>query len=228
MNMGDNKLLIFLIAFLFIMPLCFAEVSLPPEKVGTCIRLVQSHPNVTSINVTSILYPNSSQDLTIKRMNTSSGNNVNYYYDFCDTQQTGKYIATTCGNGDGVKTCMDYSFLITGNGEEPPDGIVITLFILFFIILLLFTTYVIIYSIGHAVKLDFDVIDLAWNYGVFFILVGLKIAEEAYLGNVAIENYLGWTINIGIWVLMILPTIYFILTLTIGTILSKRIKGVDY
>jgi hypothetical protein len=218
---------------LLILPIISATATSFLFKQNTLVNLkvpVYTTTNAQASNSVdcylTIRNPNESILINNQEMTWNTGGIYNYT--IAGFSYLGYHPASvSCGDGTD-NGFSSFVIEITSNGKEPPDGIVITLFIIFFIFLLLFTTYIIIYSIGHAVKLDFDVIDLAWNYGVFFVLVGMKIAEEAYLGNVAIENYLGWTINIGIWVLMILPTIYFILTLTIGTILSKRIKGVDY
>ena len=88
-------------------------------------------------------------------------------------------------------------------------------------------TYLCIYSIGHAVSLDFDVIDLAWNYGAYFLFLSTYMLAKTYLGNPAIESFLGTVVNVGIAISIVLPTIYFVLTLTIGSWMQQRVKGVD-
>ena len=218
------KGLIFVLLFITLLCPISALDDLGVFKLGDCVRVTQVCADSTYINISSISYPNSTTALTNTAM--SSAGSGEYYYSFCNTNSSGRYDVR--GISDGCERTFATYFDITPNGKGAPSGIVITTFFIIFIIILLFTTFMVFYSLGHAVKLDFDIIDLAINYGIFFALVGVKIGENSYLGSVEIGNYLNWAINIGIWLLVILPTIYFILTLTIGSILSKRIKGVDY
>jgi hypothetical protein len=43
-------------------------------------------------------------------------NGENYNYTFCNTNEIGTYIITTCGDVNGIKTCVDYDFEVTPNG----------------------------------------------------------------------------------------------------------------
>jgi len=127
---------------LLTLPLFSAEIqTLPTTKAGECLTLRQSHPNATSINITSIKYPNSSEVYDIIEMNST--NNINYFYEFCNSSQTGYYIVTTCGNGDGTLTCMDYNFYISPTGDDSSiqTSIVQLAFILAFILLGVGTHY---------------------------------------------------------------------------------------
>jgi hypothetical protein len=142
--------------------------------------------------------------------------------------QTGEHCFNVeCSDGIS-KTTGEECFDITSNGKEKPSGAVITIFIILFLLLLGFMTYLIIYSFGHALSLDFDIIDLAWNYGGFFVILGMSLFEKTYLGNSDIQNFLNVVIDVGIFTSIVAPTIYFILTLTIGTWMKKRVKGVDF
>lgn len=202
--------------------LSFQE-SLGIFKQDTCISLTQTCDNCTAVNITSIIDPNSVKLYTDLQM-TKQG--TDYNYTFCNTSSTGIYIYNTLGNPNGVMVVQPVNFEITFNGYEKPTGIVVVMFSIFFLILLLSLTYIIIYSLGHAVTLDFDIIDASYNYGLFFVLVGLLLLEKVYLGNSQIESFLNLSIDIGIWTNLVLPTFYFFLTLTMGTILKRRQQGV--
>lgn len=114
-----KRILIFMLVCLLI-PIINAEIqSLTPQIQGACIQIVQSHSNITSINVTKISYPprcNYPDNYTVIPMTTV--NNINYYYSFCNTTCLGYYTVSTCGNGDGIKTCVDYNFEVTVNGQS--------------------------------------------------------------------------------------------------------------
>lgn len=123
------RLLALIIFSMFLVSFVSAEVqTLHSEPQGDCITIPQSHPNATSINITKIRYPNATESYETIEMNTS--NNINYYYEFCDTSQLGYYIVTTCGDGDGVRTCMDFDFEITPGGNSGTSNIVFAVFII--------------------------------------------------------------------------------------------------
>lgn len=221
-----RKLLMIFLLGVFLVSLASVSAldSLGTFKQGDTVRISQVCSSATFINISSIAYPNS----TIASSNNAmiSSGSGEYYINFIATQDIGRYDVR--GISDGCTKTFTTYFEITQNGQDKPSGNVIIFFIVAFIIILFGSTYTIISGIGHAINLDFDIIDLSFNYGLFFSLVGLRIAQDSYLGNIAITNIINWAVNIGIFVLMVLPTIYFILTLTIGSILSKRVKGVDY
>lgn len=211
------------LALLLVLPL--VDANLGTFKQNDCVG-IRVLANCTGINLTEVTHGQITEIIN-SDMGNLAGQTFNY--SFCNTSDLGTYTyswnnvcvdcsVNECGNG----------FLVTANGKEPPSGAVITIFIILFLIVLLIATYLIIYSFGHGLSLDFDIMDLAWNYGIFFVLVGMKLLQDNYLGNTNIDNFLTWGIDIGIFVAIILPTIYFILTLTVGSIMKKRIRGVDF
>ena len=109
------------------------QQTLDPVRKGDCIVIPQSHPNVTSINLTKIRYPDDTENYTVIEMDTDNG--INFYYNFCNTSQVGGYVVTTCGDGDGVLTCMDFNFPVTPNGESSniQTALIQILVILFFV-----------------------------------------------------------------------------------------------
>jgi hypothetical protein len=117
------------------------------------------------------------------------------------------------------------SFTI-GNGD--PEGIVVVVFMISFILILVFAGYTIIYSLGHAFKLDFDMKDLAINLGAYAGVAGLYMFSIYYLGNAQMESILLLCLQIGAVTHVFLPALYFILNITVGSYMEKRIKGVDF
>jgi len=116
---------------------------------------------------------------------------------------------------------------VTSNGFPTNSNLAI-FFSLLFLILLGSMSYMIITSIGHAVSLDFDIKDLAINYGIFFAVVGYYYLQNIYFMDIFVSGFMEWVIYIGVLTNLFLPTIYFIITLTIGSWLAKRVKGVDF
>lgn len=221
------KRLFFVILFVFLICSISASniASLGTFKIDDCVELKQTCSNCTYVNISSVLYPNSTKAISMTSMIKDG---TEYSYDFCSTSVLGSYIVNGFADLDGKITVFAYDFDITGNGKVAPSGAVITTFVVLFLFVLLFMIYLIIYSLGHVVNLDFDIIDLAWNYGIFFVVVAMLMFQNFYLGNPEVESFLTLVVKIGAVTTLFLPTVYFILTLTIGTWMKQRVKGVDF
>jgi len=133
--MGTKPIVLILsLMIIFSLSLVVGEQqTLDPVEKGECATIPQSHPNATNINITKIRYPDDTENYTVIPMNTDNG--YNFYYNFCNTSQVGDYVVTTCGNGDGEITCMDFDFPVTPNGKESniQTAMIQILIIIFFI-----------------------------------------------------------------------------------------------
>jgi len=89
-------------------------------------------------------------------------------------------------------------------------------------------TITFIKSLGHIIQLELDMMDLAWTYSTFFAVLMFHYLQITYLADATIQNIMEWLIDIGIWTHLIIPTIGFFLTLTIGSYMQRRVKGIDY
>ena len=89
--------------------------SLGVFKKDNCITLKQTCGNCTYVNITSVLYPNSTQILGQQNM-TRLG--TDYSYNFCNTSELGTYIVLGKGDVDGSDTVFAYDFTVTRTGEE--------------------------------------------------------------------------------------------------------------
>lgn len=117
-NIFKNYILFSLLvitALIFSMiPLINAEIqSLGNFKQNECVNLIQTCGNCTYVNITSVLYPNSSQVLGETEM-TKSG--TRYNYTFCSTSVLGTYIVNGVGDSNGVNTIWNYNFFVTTTG----------------------------------------------------------------------------------------------------------------
>jgi hypothetical protein len=111
-----------------------------------------------------------------------------------------------------------------GDPKDPVGDNSMIFFSFLFILLLGTMAYIIIHSVGHAVTLDFDMKDLAMNYGLYFAIIAFYGLEVLYFGDLLIANFLDWIIYIGAVTQIFLPTIYFILTLTVGNWMKLKFK----
>lgn len=193
--------------------------SLGNFEQNQIVTIRQTCVDSTYITI-AIYYPNSSIAISGQSMNDNG--NGQFSYDFTDTINFGRYDVT--GISDGCEKTFATYFDI-GGGQA--SGGMTTTFIVLFMIFLLFCTYWTLYSIGHSVSLDFDIIDLSVNYGLYFVVIAFGYFNNYYIHSSFMKTFCDIGIDIGIWTLIILPTIYFILTLTIGSWQKKKVQGVS-
>jgi hypothetical protein len=130
-----NKLLLGMIFLAMLLPIVSASInSLGTFKSGECINLIQTCSDCSYNNITSILYPNSSQALGQVEM-TKIG--TEYNYTFCDTNTLGKYLVNGVGDTIIGLPTWNYEFEVTPTGSTNNLVIPIFLFIIGFILLII-------------------------------------------------------------------------------------------
>jgi len=114
----NNKLKLFILIILplFFLPMINGEIeSLGIFQQHSCIELLQSCSNCTYINISSVIYPNSSQALGQVAM-TKIG--TKYNYTSCEvSSETGTYIVNGFGDVDGIITVFAYDYEVTPTGK---------------------------------------------------------------------------------------------------------------
>lgn len=116
---------------------------------------------------------------------------------------------------------------VTQNGNPTPTDFVTALFIVIFIIFVGLTCFVILYTLGHFLSLDFDLIDLSLDWGVFFGFMALFMFERQYFGNAMIETYFNWFLSIGGLLLLVVPLIAFLISVTVGTLAKHKMQNTN-
>jgi hypothetical protein len=123
-----SKLILIGLCMLLILPMISAEVQdLGTVKQGDCITLRQKYANSTYTNITTITYPNKTEEVVNIQMTGSGGI---WSYDFCDTLQLGDYEYCTRTDVDGVDTDVCTSFSSTPSGQSGNANIVFYVFII--------------------------------------------------------------------------------------------------
>lgn len=159
-------------------------------------------------NIT-VIAPNSSLVVNNKLMT----NNLAYHnYTMLGSNHTGTYQASVMCDDSTIAGYTTFEYELTGNGRERPEGIVIVLFSLVFLALLGAMTYLMIYSIGHIIRMDLDMVDLALNYGGYFMLYGLAVLQAEYLGQATISWIINLAIDIGVYTNILVPSFAFIIS----------------
>lgn len=164
-----KKQLIFLfMLFLLIGFVSSEQQSLPAQKRGTCVNILQTCDNCTYVNLTTVNYP--TQIYTLGKYMQKNGENYNYT--FCNTNEIGTYIITTCGDVNGIKTCVDYDFEVTPNGfiNNPTFSFLILILSLGFVVLGLWKEDVPITMMG-----DFGL----YFFGIYTLFYGINGMKDS-------------------------------------------------
>lgn len=187
------------------------------KKVNEQFTFCQICSDATYITLSSIETPNSTLTLSANMTSYGAGQ---FCYNYTATQ-IGRYDFR--GISDGCENTFATYIDVTNNGKQEADGVTISLFSIFYLIVFAVLIYIIIYSIGHFLKLDFDLIDLAYSYGTFFVYLTLFFLSKYYVGNAAIENIMELLIYpLGV-LLLIVPLIMFVISLTVGALKPQQI-----
>jgi hypothetical protein len=188
-----KKIILLVLLIALILPIVRAEVqSLPSQKLGDCISVLQTCSNCTYVNLDSIAYPNTTKVYLDTPMNKSG---YGYSLPFCDTSILGKYILTTCGDPDGVVTCVNYDVEVTSTGasSELMINIIFFIFLLLAIGLLIFA-----YAKGDVIFLFFA--------GIMFIVCGVYLFTNNLIFLPTILN------TVLCWILWGLGAYFFIIS----------------
>lgn len=192
------KLVLFFIFAIILIQSATAEVqTLGYFKQNSEVLLQQSCDNCSFVNISYVALPNTTYILSEQAM-TKSGYSYSYTLISNYTQEFGRYIVCTYGDLDGEITSDCYDFYINSMGRPEPAGSIIVLFVISFLLILGFLVYVLIFSFGHALKKDFDFIDLAVNLGIYFALLGFFIMQKQYLGNPTIDSIMDVLVIVGV------------------------------
>lgn len=118
-----NKIIALIFISIFFISLTSASIeNLGYFRLNNNIELKQLCSNCTYINITSILYPNSSQALGNVPM-TKIGTVYNYTLQSTLIRKSGTWIVNGVGDLNGINTVWSYTFIVNPNGEELTIGL---------------------------------------------------------------------------------------------------------
>lgn len=207
-----NKILtIFLLVFMI--GLVSAET---PHKINTDLTFSITSNKATACTLTTINTP--TNVLVLNLNGTKNSQTFTFNIDKGNFSEVGIHqMNIECSDGTTTVTGQ-ITREVSYNGRAKPDGFLVALFSIFYIIFFAGLMYLIVYSIGHFMNLDFDLVDLAYNYGTFFAFLTLFYLSQEYVGNYAIENMMSmfmWPLGL---LLLIVPIIMFVISITIGAL----------
>lgn len=101
---------------LMVIPISAEVQTLGVFKQGETVKLIQLCANCTYVNISSVLYPNSSECLVDEIQMTKSG--TEYSYPVECSNILGDYIVNGFGDVDGITTIFAYDYKVTSTGGE--------------------------------------------------------------------------------------------------------------
>ncbi len=224
----NKNLFILLFLTIIFSNLIIAETETQPLNTAVDLKFTCTLNNAipsgsTAYNIT-ISSPNGSTFIN-NQATTPMGNGAfNYTTTFTEIGlykvQMFCYDGTYSFSGEGF-------YDVTGNGKPAPNGSVIVLFSIIFLISVVLTGYMALYTIGHMLTLDFDILDLAMDWGIYFGIVAVYFLQNYYLGNEGIDKWLLLLVSVGGMFLILIPIIAFILSITIGSLQKKGIQNIQ-
>lgn len=125
---------------------------------------------------------------------------INSYYVWCN--------ATALNLGGEVKGLYE----ITANGKVTPGQNIILGYSILLLLLLMSIIVFIVKAIGTIIEGNFDILDVAYAWGLYFGLLGAYQLAGIYLGNVIIINWLRIFVTTLGFPLVMVPVIAFLLS----------------
>jgi len=124
------------------------------------------------------------------------------------------------GQGLGGYRIGDYEVTTTGF-DAPSDNLKI-FFIILFLIITATSLYLVLYSFGHFLTLDFTLGDLAMDWGAYIFIVGYYAFENYYWNISIIESFYLIYLYVSGILLVLVPIIALIFSTIIGTLNKKK------
>lgn len=211
-----KKQIYLMIALAFILSIALvssAQPTLGTFKSGDCIALKQICANCSFNNISSVIYPDSTQALGQASMDKSG---TEYNYTFCDTNKSGTYQVNGYGDPAGVIKVWNYNFIVNANGGAEPNGIVTIFFILFLLFILAGLLFTIFNSLARVAYKEFYLVDVIISIGLYLIVVIYNYLSTIYFPNELVAKIMMVLMKVGVWTHVFIPLVAFFIVLALN------------
>lgn len=216
-----NRKALILIFFILMFPFVFASTPDSPDyfvkkETNYNLRRIATIQGSSSSSLNcnlSIFYINTGNYLVDNQKMSNNFPSPLQNYSFNSSNTMGTYRGDMFCSGNGLNGTDTFYIEINNTGKPDPSGGLITFFIIVFLIIIGGLIYIMIYSFGHALKKDFDFIDLAFDWGVYFMLVAFFILQNQYLGNQTIFDITNVLVIVGAITHLFAPLIFLFISM---------------
>lgn len=214
-TMKKTGYILLLVCILTIFSVSAQQQSLGVFKQNECVSLLQTCADCDYVNLTSVVYPNSTLALTGNHEMTKDSFTYNYTY--CDTAATGTYVYCVLGNPSNTLTSECVDFQINDRGMAVNDNttniaIIVTLLVI--IVLGAFMTF----YLDNALKFAFFLGTSLTT--VFLMNLIANIAADSG-ASLTVVNLLWFGYNIGLYIFYAL-VLYVLIKLTVELKIRKN------
>ena len=210
-----KKVMSFLILGIFLIAFApFVSSSLGSYELNECVK-IRTILNVSSVNISTISYPNSTFAVSNKLMTKTA---QTFTYDFCNTTELGNYIYDYFDN-EG-ETYVN-NFWITPNGKllNTQTSILYMGIILFFIFLLCTSIYGVYHSDTQGWMIGYLCFAYVTLFAIFFIFWQFAVN---YLWNTPLLGSIFWVL----WLVLAIGFLPFVIFLS-WYIIQKGFEDVE-
>lgn len=166
LNTMKKKVITFLLVGIFILAFApFVSSYLGTYELDECVN-IKTILNVSSVNISTISYPNSTFAVTNKLMTKTA---KTFIYEFCNTTEFGNYIYDYF-DSDGYTYVNDFDITPNGKLLNTQTSILYIGIILFFIFLLCTSIYGVYHSDTQGWLIGYICFAYVMLFGIFFIL----------------------------------------------------------
>lgn len=156
--------------------------------------------------------------ILVNNQNTTPEGNGAFSYPIVFNEAGDYTVFQVCTDGS-----LNYSSQeIIRVGAPDPDGPLILGFSVIFLLIIGGIAYILIKSIGLGISREFDILDLAYNYGLFFALFAFYYLASYYLDNVVINDMLWLFVRVMGIPLLFLPVVYFVMSIASNITATKQ------
>ena len=221
---NNKKALMYTLAFMLVV-VCLSYVSAEvneyaPVKQNDCVSIKQVCSSCSYVNL-SVSYPNSTLAVTNAGMTAIGAGN--WIYNYCSTNELGRYDVTGEGDISGKPTGFDVLwFDVTLSGEKPAGDITIVVFSLLFIVVIFFSIIYLFKILGHVIEFNVDLIDTAIMVGSYLAVWIFYFISHQYLGNKVLDDLLSLALKVGAITHVILPIVAFMVSFIMVNLEAKK------
>jgi len=216
-----KKIILILIIALFLINPIYASIeSLGIFPEGECMNISQTCASCSYVNISSI--SNNENSTLISNVEMVDFGSGEWRYNFCATNQTGRYDVRGIGDVNGIVSSFALYFNITHNGRENPSGIIIVIFSIFFLGLLFFAIFSFLKMLGLWKDLDVDILDASTALGVYFVIFAFYYLVKLYMGDALIEDLVLLMIKVGAVTHVFVPLTAFLTSMIFNPMRKKR------
>lgn len=219
-----KKIIIMLFTIMLISTVTAEIQSLGTKEQNSVVNLKQVGAGFTFCNITSILYPNTTNIIGNEVVMTKAG--TDYTFQFNKTEEFGEYIVNGYCSDTIEDTPWTYNLFITPNGEElKGDNFQIFTFLLFGFVIAM-SIYLLIFNLAKLATASETIFGVAISWGVYFLTIITYWIIINYSTSTFLRSNVDWIIVSLGFTNFLLPLFSMVIAIFIRSTQKKNVMNV--